>query len=418
MAESQRTSDGLDWQAGERRIEEYFSGLLEISNLVGSVLELNVILDQICAITARMFRATVCSVYLLEGRNDHLTLRANYGLGPEFKERVGLAQLPVGHGLPGISFQTNQLIAVPDASQDPRHETVYGDKDNQRHAYLCNPLRIQAEVVGVMTLRRECDQAFSEKECLLFETVCKQVAIVIEKSRMYFDKVEAERLAAISISLSEVAHYIKNLLQSSRGGSFFIDLGFKRNDLDMVRKGWDVLQRANKKIGSLVMNMLNYSRELDLKFEKYDVNALIYEILHQVDDSAVERGVALIPELQLNIPKIRIDHDKMYDAFLNLITNGIDAISEDCENGYVLVKTRLTEDRQAVDISFRDNGVGIPNEIQTKIFNLFFSTKGDRGSGIGLASTRKIIERHSGSIWFDSEEGNGTTFTIRLPVAQ
>jgi signal transduction histidine kinase len=88
---------------------------------------------------------------------------------------------------------------------------------------------------------------------------------------------------------------------AAAAGSFFIDLGFKRNDLDMVRKGWDVLQRANKKIGSLVMNMLNYSREMELKLEKYDVNALIYEILHQVDDTAVERGVALIPELQLNI---------------------------------------------------------------------------------------------------------------------
>jgi signal transduction protein with GAF and PtsI domain len=139
MTESQKEAGGY----GTDRIEECLSGLLEISNLVGSVLELNVILDQICAITARMFRATVCSIYLLEGRNDHLILRANHGLGPEFKECVGVAQLPAGHGLPGISFQTNQLIVVPDASQDPRHETVYGDKDDQHHAYICNPLRIQ-----------------------------------------------------------------------------------------------------------------------------------------------------------------------------------------------------------------------------------------------------------------------------------
>jgi signal transduction histidine kinase len=77
---------------------------------------------------------------------------------------------------------------------------------------------------------------------------------------------------------------------------------------------------------------------------------------------------------------------------------------------------RLTEDRKTVDISFRDNGRGFP-EIQTKIFN-FLLTKGDRGFGYRAGQYRKIVERHCGSIWFDSQEGQGTTFTVRLPVAQ
>jgi signal transduction histidine kinase len=386
--------------------------MLEISNLVGSVLELDDILSQIARLTTEVMGTPTCSVYLLGPRRENLTLRAAAGVESSI---VGRRKLPLGRGLPGIAAQENRMIVVADASKDPRHSEVFGDGEGQRHAYICCPLRIQETVIGVMTARRYGGGTFTEADCTLFETISKQVAIVIEKSKMYYDKLEADRMAAISISLSEVAHYIKNLLQGMKGGSYFVDMGLKRADIDMSRKGWEVLSNGIKKITSLVENMLNYSREMPLNLEEHNINALIYEILHHIDDTEVERGVALIPETQRSIPNIRVDYDRMYDALLNLISNAIDAIPPEKKDGLVLIKTRLSEDKRAVHLEIIDNGVGMPPEVQSKIFNLFFSTKGGKGTGIGLSVTRKVIEKHGGRIDVESEIGKGTTFTLRLP---
>ena len=147
-----------------------------------------------------------------------------------------------------------------------------------------------------------------------------------------------------------------------------------------------------------------------------NVNTLVYDILQHIDDTAVERGVGLLPETQRELPNVPFDYDKIYDALLNLITNAIDAIPADKPDGLVMVRTGLSQDRHYVEVSVEDNGSGMTPDVQKRVFNLFFSTKGEKGSGIGLAVTRKIIERHRGQIVVKSEPGKGTTFTMRLPL--
>jgi len=394
-----------------RRME----GMLEISNLVGSVMELDDILDQIVRLTAEMFGFPVCSIYLLGPRRENLTLRAAVGVQPE---EVGAVRIPVGHGLIGQSVQNNEMIAVDDAHKDPRFRPIAGRDESLFHALITAPVRVQEQVVGALVARRPDVHAFAPEETMLFETICKQVAIVIEKSQMYFGKLEADRLAAISISLSEVAHYIKNLLQGMKGGIYFVDQGLKRGELETARRGWEVLQRGNKKIASLVENMLNYSRDMSLQLEKHNVNSIVFDILHQIDDTAVSRGVALIPEPERDLPSIQLDQDRIYDALLNLITNAIDAIPEGQEDSYVIIRTRLNKERESIEIIVEDNGAGMSPEVQKKIFNLFFSTKADRGTGIGLSVTRKVIEKHHGRIDVESVLGKGSKFIVQLPLRQ
>ena len=391
------------------------NGLLEISNFVGSIMELEDILQQIVRVSASIFEFPVCSIFLLDEEKKTLIRRASYCRDQECKL---IGSIQVGEGLPGLAAHENRAVIVPDARKDPRHKPLRGVNEELYHAYICAPLRIQDEIIGVMSARRYDVHDFTAEECALFETICKQAAIVIEKSKMYQEKVQAERLAAISISLSEVAHYIKNLLQGMKGGIYFVDMGLKRGQLDMARKGWDVLQRGNRKIASLVENMLNYSRDIDPHFLKYDINALIFEILQQIDDTAVERGVALVPETQKDLPAVDLDHEKMYDTLLNLITNAVDAIPSERGDGIVILRTRLSKDGRWILIQVEDNGCGIPEENMTKIFNLFFSTKGRKGSGIGLAVSRKVVEAHHGRISLASTVDKGTTFTIELPVSQ
>ena len=282
-------------------------------------------------------------------------------------------------------------------------------------AYLCVPLRIQDEIAGVITARKKRIYEFNQDEILFFETVCKQVAIVLEKSRMYEEKIAAERMAAVGISLTGVAHYIKNVLMTMQGSEHLVEQGLERGDLKNARGGWSVLKRANHKIRGLVENILNYCRETEPQRLAVPLNRMIEEMLETIGETARERGVDLRRSLDPEVGEIWIQPESIYDALLNLVANGIEAATES-DRAFVEVRTERLHDRNQIRIDVIDNGDGIPEDNREKIFNLFFTTKGKGGTGIGLAATRKIIEEHSGSITLESRIGEGTHFTIHLPI--
>jgi len=186
-------------------------------------------------------------------------------------------------------------------------------------------------------------------------------------------------------------------------------------DLDRVRKGWAVLQQAHLKIRKLVENMLNYCRKSSLKLYPVDLNAMIRQIAETVCGQQGPSGVELVTELDPSLTLAMLEPDSMYDALLNLVTNGIDAIPSD-RRGRLVIRTERLAGQNNFKVDVSDNGAGMAVEIQDKIFNLFFSTKGEKGTGIGLAATRKTVEDHKGAIAFTSRPGEGTTFTLHLPI--
>lgn len=393
--------------------------LLEISNAVGSVMEIDEILATICDIGVRVMRTKTCSIYLLDeevkaesGRRE-LVLRATTGLR---KELINKGRFLYGQGVPGWAAEHNEVAVVNDATNDPRYLQLDDSQKEYFLAYLCTPLRIQEEVIGVLSIRREHPTEWTDEEVAFAEIVAKQVAIVLEKVRLYRQKLAADRLAAIAISLSEVAHYIKNLLQGMSGGAYFIETGLKRGDFEKTLTGWELLKRNQEKIAALVQNMLNYAREQRLELKAGDLNELLYGIARDIEETAFRRNVVLSVQLDDNVPEVLFDHDALHDAVLNLVGNAMDAIKLD-RKGEVQITSRFDPARRVVRLGVSDNGAGIPPESRSKIFNLFFSTKGKQGTGIGLSVTKKLVEEHGGRIWFESEVGKGTTFFIELPVA-
>jgi len=384
--------------------------LLAISYTVGSVMELPSILRAIVKETARLMEADVCSIYLLDDDRARLRLRATHGLNPEV---VDQAVLPVGRGIAGWVVETGQHIMLPDAICDPRFEPMEGSGEENLHAILCAPLRIRSELIGAMSARWQSVREIHPPDVTLFETICQQVTIVIEKAHLYHEKVEAERLAAVALGLSEIAHYIKNLLTSVEGGAFIVDKALASGDIERARKGWSLLQRNNKKIADLVANMLSYSRQEELNLAPGEIN----DLLHDVVESALARTdrneVQIVESYEPNLPPVMMDEEAMHDCFLNLVTNAIDALNTG--GGVVVVGSRNLPHEDQVMVEVIDTGQGIPEENRDKVFNLFFSTKGSKGTGIGQAATKKKIEAHRGTIDFESKAGRGTTFRVRLP---
>jgi two-component system, NtrC family, sensor kinase len=162
--------------------------------------------------------------------------------------------------------------------------------------------------------------------------------------------------------------------------------------------------------------MLAVSREREPEREEVNLNELIGQILTDSRTHADKSGVRLEAELDTGIAPMQLDPSRMHDSILNLVGNAIEALEEHgIEDGLVRVRSARSEDGKKIVVEVEDNGPGMPPEIQAKIFEPFFSTKGSRGTGLGLAVVHKTIEEHGGKLTLESEIGRGTTFRIELP---
>jgi two-component system, NtrC family, sensor kinase len=386
--------------------------LLEISSLLESAGPLDSVLRRIVEITAELMQMPICSIYLSEP-DGTLRKRSNVGLNQDLSQQ---SSFKLDEGIPGWVARHGKLVALSDVTQDPRYAS-HPSPIMDPHAYICAPLPTKDRIIGVLSARLMRVKTFTRTECRVFQTVAQMIALVIDKQRLIEERVSTQHLAAVVTSLSEIAHYVKNVMFTEQIAEKTVGSAIE-NDPAMARiiASWLNLKRANRRIRKLVGDMLTYSRDRELEFEEVDLAAVVVETVNDLRDHALQRGVWIETDLDRRIGKVRLDPSVMADVLLNLITNAIDAIPAG-PGGKVVVRTRGVPDRDRYVIEVEDNGAGIPAELRDKVFTLFFSTKGDQGTGIGLAATRKAAERHGGRIEFESQVGRGTVFRVELPRA-
>lgn len=238
-----------------------------------------------------------------------------------------------------------------------------------------------------------------------------------EIKRLERELVAAERLAAIGQTVAGVAHSVKNILHGFKGGSYLVDLGINKDDHPMLKKGWDMIQRNIGRTSDLVMDLLTYSKERETEFQACDPNAIIEDVCEVMQDLADKHGIKLTTELDLAIGSVIMDPHTIHQCLTNLISNAIDAclFDQDTSKQFKVIIQSTLEDNRHIRMSIIDNGMGMSEAVHKRLFTSFFSTKGHRGTGLGLLVTRKAVLEHGGVIEVDSEEGMGTTFTLRLP---
>jgi signal transduction histidine kinase len=213
----------------------------------------------------------------------------------------------------------------------------------------------------------------------------------------------ASRLASISRLTGGVAHEIKNPLNAMA-----LHLEVLRSKLDGQQPEIDVIGREIKRLDTVVKTFLNFNRPLDLKYKPIDFNDLVKQVLALVSVDASAKNVRLEIILQDKL-WISGDPDLLKQAILNVINNGLEAMTV----GGTLI-TRTGGDGEECQLTVHDAGPGIPPEIQDRVFQLYFTTK-ENGTGIGLATTFRVVQLHNGTIDFTSEPGKGTTFRLRFP---
>lgn len=240
---------------------------------------------------------------------------------------------------------------------------------------------------------------------------------ITEQKKLEYQIIEAERLSAVGQTVAGLAHTIKNMLMGLEGGMYIVDTGLKKGDAKRIIKGWDILQRNFTKTTTLVKDFLSFSKGRLPDMKLVEPEKLVQDIIDLYKETARQQGVDLKLEAEKKINDAYLDPNGIETCLTNLLSNGIDAaILRKDSKGQVIL--RIRESHGTLIFESIDNGCGMDWEVKQKVFTTFFTTKGGKGTGLGLLTTRKIVQEHGGKIEVESNPGEGTTFRISFPRAR
>lgn len=334
-------------------------------------------------------------------------------------------RMPVSRSIVDYVLKKGQGVRTSDARSDRRFEPGQSILQAGICEAMCVPMQGRYDVPGVIyvdtttpaervVLEGGTAQKFSDEQLRLLVAIGTQAALAIENSRYQEALLKAERLAAMGQTIAMLSHHIKNILQGVRGGSYLIHMGLDEHIEEHVRKGWAIVEKNQEKIYQLVMDMLTFSKERQPVMQVASLNKTVGEVCELMQSRAAECKVRLEVRLNESLPTATFDVEGLHRAVLNVVTNAIDAV-EGTETGHVIVETGHEPSSDIVYVGVTDNGPGIPQDQLAKIFNIFESTKGARGTGLGLAVSQKILREHGGDITVETKPGFGCRFILNWP---
>jgi len=221
----------------------------------------------------------------------------------------------------------------------------------------------------------------------------------------------SERLAAVGRITAGVAHEVKNPLNSMRLWLENLKEYLPKEQNRGAQHAVQVLDKEIDRLDAVVKRFLDFTRPMEVRLEATQLAELLKEVMQVAQPQLQKANVQVAQLLPIDVPEVYVDRALLKQAVLNLVLNAAEAMP----NGGQL-RLVLSRRGEMAEIAVGDTGKGIPPENRQKIFQLFFTTR-PGGSGIGLASTFRIVQLHNGSIDFTSEVGRGTTFRIELPLA-
>lgn len=479
LVDAESSVFGSRRQQADRNLELMYATALAVGR-TDSIPEL---LDRILKLVFDWVAADRGCVMLREGDSERLTPAARIdrdidGAPPKQKGRMAISRTILDYVI-----QHREGVRTSDALDDERFDAAHSIVTGGVREALCVPLQGRYAVVGAIyvdtytspgaIIRSGYHARFNDEHLRLMTAIGYQAALAIEDAYYYSAMLQSERLAAMGQTIATLSHHIKNILQGMRGGSYLIDAGLRRNDTDAVRRGWGIVERNQERISSLVMDMLTFSKEREPEKVTADLNDTVQDVVELMRSRAAELGVELIYHPQTEMPQALFDPDAMHRAILNIVTNAIDAAAEkassqtdDKEEEEEEEEDATRDDDEAIDgdaevrptevrtprvstetpiarvsteapprvlvatefdaingwtIAVKDNGTGIRPEDREKIFSLFESRKGARGTGLGLPVSEKILREHGGRIELAQDDAGkadgwtGACFLLRLP---
>lgn len=225
--------------------------------------------------------------------------------------------------------------------------------------------------------------------------------------------IQSKKLASLGILTAGVAHEITNPLNNiSMIAQTYEELYGKLSEKDRI-EFMSKVDAETERIRKIVKNLLDFSKPKDANPNEADINAVVHKTLTLVQNMIDVSNVETKVKLDDRLPPVFVDEHQVQQVLVNLITNAVQAMST---GGKLFIATRAGKKGDSVEITVMDTGKGIAPEFLPHIFDPFFSTKGEGGTGLGLSVSYGIIRNHKGEIRVESKVGIGTTFTVELPI--
>ncbi len=391
--------------------------IYELTALIGSVTHKQELLERVMDVIFEYFKADRGFILLQDDPDvfpEPVLVRHRTPVGIKKKKKdtgpINVSRTIVryvmkkGVGVLSSNAMTDKRFATGDSVQ------AYGIRST-----MCVPIKFKDRLYGVIHLdSKVANYTYTEDQLLLLTAIGVQTGVALSNARLYDHRLRDERLAAVGQTVASLSHSIKNILQGMRGGADVVELGLRKNNMDLTRGGWEIVARNVDRIYELVMNMLAYSKQRKPELELVNLDQLLGEAAALVQKQFDVKNVALLVDVAQDMPPVPVDPGGVHQALLNLLNNALDAVQP--ETGVVSLRCDYDGDNDRVKIAVSDNGEGMTKSTLSQLFEPFHSTKGLRGTGLGLVVTKKIVEEHGGVVSVESTRKQGTTFTMLLPV--
>lgn len=322
-------------------------------------------------------------------------------------------------------LRKSEGVLSSNAMTDPRF--AKGDSVQRMHirSAICVPIRFRDRTFGAIYVDSSISNyTFTAEQLALLVAIGQHAGMALSNAQLYSENLQAERLAAIGQTVASLSHSIKNILQGLRGGADVVEMGLSKGDVKVARGGWPILRRNLDRIISLTLNMLAFSRPRQLEVELASVRSLLADCAQLIENQAQSKQVALLVDVETDVPPVPLDAALVHQAVVNLLTNAVDAAP--AGTGAVTARAIYHASREGgasqqampahVEIAIIDNGPGIPTSKQRWITEPFNTTKGTKGTGLGLAVARRVAQQHGGQLLIESAPGKGAIFRLLFPT--
>jgi signal transduction histidine kinase/FixJ family two-component response regulator len=226
-----------------------------------------------------------------------------------------------------------------------------------------------------------------------------------------------DHLASLGLLIGSVSHAIKGLLTGLDGGMYQLGSGFAKSNEVQIHEGWETVRLMVDRIRRMVLDILYYAKERNLKWEHADVPTLIRDTVVTVEKEMQAAGIEFVSNVDPSLRDVELDIGIIRSALANILENALDACRMDAAKAQHQITIRVHQTADHIFFEIHDNGIGMDRKTQERLFHTVYSTKGKRGTGLGLFMSSKIISQQGGQILVDSTPGTGSTFTIIMPKA-
>jgi signal transduction histidine kinase len=400
-----------------RRIESLRADL-------ANVIDMRALVPRVLSALEDSRRITHASIYLVDPDGSGYELAGHVGPRPEgrfdaithraFFERLRRA------GVISLEGLEREIAARRTVSTEERESLQLMLRTlEQMNGSVALGFNGEDQLLGALVLRDErLREAYSSDEIELFRGVATTIGVTLQNSQVYERMKERDRLAALGQMAAGLAHEIRNPLGSIKGAAQLLQpVGAPAQD-NNTREFLDIIVEEVNRLNKIVSQFLDYARPYRGEQRPLEVNEVVRKTLQLLAKEQGQHEVEIVTNFAEGLPPVRADAEQMLQVFINLSLNAVQAMPQ---GGRLLISTSLRRATRRgaaaafLEVRFRDTGVGIPPGDQRNLFIPFFTTK-EKGTGLGLPISQRIIENHGGTIEVRSQPGEGATFTVLLPI--